>query len=236
MLEELVPTQVVCVETTQDHPIALFPQEQAVVAGAVEKRRLEFGTARWCARAALRGLGLPPTPIVPQQRGEPSWPPAVVGSITHCLGYRAAAVAFRRDVLTVGIDAEPNEPLPGGVFEAISLPEERQEHRRLGAVGDVCWDRLLFSMKESVYKAWYPVAHRFLDFNAATVHIDPERGAFTAKLHTQPARVAGLRVAGFTGRWVARDGLLVTAIAVLSPDPAPREGADATGSRSTAGQ
>ncbi|MGH3628882.1 MAG: hypothetical protein ACRDRL_15780, partial [Sciscionella sp.] len=27
----------------------------------------------------------------PPKRGAPAWPPGVVGSITHCAGYRAAA-------------------------------------------------------------------------------------------------------------------------------------------------
>ncbi len=195
---------------------SLFPEEWAAVAGAVEKRRREFSTARWCARLALRRLDLPPTPIVPGQRGAPNWPATVVGSITHCAGFRAAAVAHQRDLLTLGIDAEPNEPLPRGVFETISTPDERDEHRILGKGGSVCWDRMLFSIKESVYKAWYPVTHRFLDFNEATVHIDAERRTFYAELHAPPVHVSGLPVAAFTGRWAASEGLLVSAIAVPS--------------------
>jgi len=214
MIKELLPSQVACVETTGDHAVSLFPEELAAVAGAVEKRRREFGTARWCARAALHSLGLPPTPIVPGPRGAPSWPPAIVGSITHCAGFRAAAVAHQRDLVTLGIDAEPNEPLPHGVFEAISLPEERAQQRRFGAFGSVCWDRLLFSIKESVYKAWYPITHRFLDFDGAIVRIDPERGTFHAELRTPPAHVDGTRIAAFSGRWAATDSLLISAIAV----------------------
>ncbi len=216
MIEELLPPRVACVETTDDHVVTLFPEERAAVAGAVEKRRREFSTARWCARQALRRLDMPPTPIVPGRRGAPSWPAAVVGSITHCAGFRAAAVAHQRDLLTLGIDAEPNEPLSPGVFETISTPDERDEHRMLGKFGSVCWDRMLFSIKESVYKAWYPVTHQFLDFAEATVRIDTERRTFHAELHAPPAHVSGVRVAAFTGRWAASEGLLVSAIAVPS--------------------
>ncbi|HEY3692789.1 MAG TPA: hypothetical protein VGL46_21300 [Pseudonocardiaceae bacterium] len=61
--------------------------------------------------------------MVPGERRKPVWPPGVVGSLTHCTGYRAAAVAHRRGVLTVGIDAEPHEPLPQ--MSLVPLPSTR---------------------------------------------------------------------------------------------------------------
>lgn len=214
MLEELVPTCVICVESLEDREVALFPQEAAIIADAVPKRRHEFTTARWCARTALGKLGLAALPIVAGQRGEPLWPNQIVGSITHTTGYRAAAVARSSQILTVGIDAEPNEPLPVGVFESISLPEERRHIGKLDTAAGVSWDRLLFSMKESVYKAWYPITHRWLDFGEASVRVDPDGGTFTAGLLGGPFRAAGARIAAFDGRWVARGGLLVTAVSV----------------------
>ncbi|GAA5191282.1 4'-phosphopantetheinyl transferase superfamily protein [Rugosimonospora acidiphila] len=213
MLEELLPPSVSCRETREDREVPLFPAEQVIIANAVEKRRREFVTGRWCARFAMQQLGLPPTPIVPHgPQGEPSWPASIVGSITHCIGYRAAAVARRSDLMTLGIDAEPNEPLPGGVLEAVSLPSERSELARINGLDGVCFDRLLFSIKESIYKAWYPRTHKFLDFTDAAVSIVPHQGTFTARILAPPARIAGTRISGFTGRWLARDGLLLTAI------------------------
>lgn len=76
------------------------------------RRQREFATARSCARTALARLGVPPVPVLASPRGAPRWPAGVVGSITHCDGYRAAAVAYTRDVVSLGIDAEPDEPLP----------------------------------------------------------------------------------------------------------------------------
>ena len=74
--------------------------------------------------AALAGLGLPPGRSCAGARGAPQWPLGVVGSITHCDGYRAAAVARGRDLRTIGLDAEPDEPLPRACWSR-SLPEER---------------------------------------------------------------------------------------------------------------
>ncbi|GAA2552753.1 4'-phosphopantetheinyl transferase superfamily protein [Winogradskya consettensis] len=211
-LQALLPSSVVCVETTTDRDIELYPQERAAIERAVPKRQAEFTTARWCVRQALSRLGLPAAAVVPQERGAPGWPPPVVGSITHCPGFRAAALALRADVLSVGIDAEPNEPLPVGVYEAVSCARERADRVRLGHLG-VAWDRLLFSAKESVYKAWYPITHRSLDFTDVVVRIEPD-GTFEARQLVAPARVNGTTLSGFSGRWAARGGLIVTAVVV----------------------
>jgi hypothetical protein len=78
----------------------------------------------------------------------------VVGSITHCAGYRAAAVAPAGQVSGLGIDAEPSRALPPRLLARILRAEEmlalvELRHER----PTVCWDRLLFSAKEATYKA-----------------------------------------------------------------------------------
>jgi 4'-phosphopantetheinyl transferase EntD len=209
VIGDILPATVAAVERLDDPPdVVLFPEEEAVIARAADKRRREFTTVRYCARAALGLLGLPPSPIVPGQRGAPGWPEGVVGSMTHCAGYRAAALAHVRDIATLGIDAEVHEALPAGVLDLVSLPAERSRLRQLAAdEPGVCWDRLLFSAKESVYKAWYPLTRAWLDFAEADVVLE-RSGEFTATLLV-PAPVTG-----FTGRWLVRDGLMLTAIAV----------------------
>jgi enterobactin synthetase component D / holo-[acyl-carrier protein] synthase len=175
VIEKILPAAVACSEAFDDSPDAvLFPEEEAVISRAVEKRRREFRTVRLCARRALRELGLPPVAVLPGEHREPVWPPGVVGSMTHCTGYRAAAVAHSRDLVTVGIDAEPHEPLPMGVIEGIALDEELGRLVKLvAAKGAVCWDRVLFCAKETVYKAWFPLTHRWLGFQEANVTICP---------------------------------------------------------------
>jgi 4'-phosphopantetheinyl transferase EntD len=220
MLEDLVPPEVAVAETFADVPgTALFPEETAVVGRAVDKRRREFATVRACAREALAKLGLPPMPILPGLRGAPQWPAGLVGSMTHCEGYRAAAVSRAADVIALGVDAEPNGVLPDGVLDLISLPEERAMLSALasgppgqsGSSG-ARWDRLLFSAKESVYKAWFPLTHRWLSFEEAVVSIGPEDGTFTARLVVPGPVVNSRPLAVFEGRWLARNGLILTAI------------------------
>jgi 4'-phosphopantetheinyl transferase EntD len=216
VIEEILPAEVKAVEAYQDvHDAPLFAEEEAVVARAVDKRRREFTTARFCARAALARLGVPPVPILTGLRGAPTWPAGIVGSITHCAGYRACAVARACEVATIGLDAEPNEPLPNGVLDAVSVAEERSWLRALAAAAPgVCWDRLLFSAKEAVYKAWFPLTQRWLDFDQAVVTVDPVEMSFAARLLVPGPTVAGRQLSTLDGRWLSRNGLVVATIVV----------------------
>lgn len=218
MIAEVLPQLVSSAELFADPTdVVLFDAERAFVERAVDKRRKEFGTVRHCARLALAALGYQPAALLPGKRGAPQWPAGVVGSMTHCLGYRAAAVARDSDLHTMGIDAEPHHDLPSGVLSSVSLPQERAQLVALSlADRSVCWDRLLFSCKESVFKAWYPLTHRELDFEEASIVIDPTRRTFSARLLTTGPLVHGRRLQRFDGRWIVHDGLVLTAIAVLA--------------------
>ena len=223
MIEELLPGSVVTVEAYgHDEPenTWLYPEEEAVVAQAVRKRRREFAVVRSCARRAMDKLGVPPQPVLPGERGAPRWPAGLVGSMTHCDGYGAAALVRATDLASLGIDAEPDGPLPDGVLEAVALPAERE--RLLGLTHDhpaVHWDRLLFSAKESVYKAWFPLTRQWLDFSEADIEIgvdpgDRRHGSFRAELLVPGPLVGGRRLGHFDGRWAVGRGLMATAVTV----------------------
>jgi 4'-phosphopantetheinyl transferase EntD len=220
VIEAILPPEVVAEEAFGDLPdVVLFPEEEAVIARAVDKRRREFATARGCARAALARLDLPAVPIVPGLRGAPQWPDHVVGSITHCAGYRACVIARDRDIVTIGLDAEPHEALPAGVLGVVASDSEQARLAALAAARpDVCWDRMLFCVKESVYKAWFPLTRQWLDFEEADVDIDPDGQRFTARLLVDGPVVNGAALVGFEGRWLVSDGLIVTAIVIPRRD------------------
>ncbi|MGW7318786.1 4'-phosphopantetheinyl transferase family protein [Streptomyces sp. NPDC054854] len=226
MIETLLPGGVRASESFGPDPAAvLHPEEAALVATATQERREEFTTVRGCARRALAALGLPPTPVLPGRRNVPQWPAGVVGSMTHCAGYRAAVLARDTDLMAVGIDAEPDRPLPRGVLESIALPQELAWARTpsFGAAGP-CRDRLLFSAKEAVYKTWYPLVGTELDFEDAALSFRTDdgedaptgllSGTFRARVLRPGTDPDGRPVTTFTGRWLAHRGLVVTAITV----------------------
>jgi 4'-phosphopantetheinyl transferase EntD len=199
VIERILPHSAVAAELFTDETAELFPEEEAAIARAVGKRRREFTSVRVCARRALASLGYPPAPLVPGERGAPQWPEGIVGSMTHCDGYRGCVLARSADFASVGLDAEPNLPLPDGVEKMVSLPAERAHVAALAeSYPGTCWDRLLFCAKESVYKAWFPLTRAWLGFEQARVEFSPD-GGFTARVLIEAP------IRGFTGRWL-RDG------------------------------
>ncbi|RLK54137.1 4'-phosphopantetheinyl transferase family protein [Actinokineospora cianjurensis] len=215
MIEQILPAAAVAVEAFADPVEAvLLPEEEPFVAKAVDKRRREYTTVRHCARVALARLGRAPAPILPGEKGAPQWPDGVVGSMTHCAGYRAAVLAESAHLTTVGIDAEPHVALPDGVLDAVSLPDERDHLADLARrAPEVHWDKLLFTAKESVYKSWFPLTRKWLGFSDARLRLS-EDGTFTAALLVPGPTVNGTELTGFTGRWTTGDGLVIAAIAL----------------------
>jgi len=184
----------------------LFPEELALVASAVEKRRLEFARGRQCARAALRRLGFADSPLLSGSQREPLWPTGVVGSITHTHGLCVAAVGRQSSYAGVGIDVEPAAPLQRPVAERVATEAEMSALRSLPPLLAA---RLIFSAKEAFYKCQFYRTRQFLGFFDVSLELEPE-GDFAARLLID----AGPLAAGdcFRGRWREQDGFLFTAV------------------------
>lgn len=226
MVEELVPAEVAALDVFGDvcsH--RLFAAERAVVDGAVASRVGEFTTVRWAAAQCVRRLGHEPGPLLPGRLGAPRWPHGLVGSLTHCRGYRAAVVAPASSVSGLGIDAEPDAPLPERVLAHVASAGERRHLAALRSADPaVRWDRLLFCAKEAFYKVWSPAMGTWLGFDEAEAVFHPadpalpERG-FAVRLtaasasRRRPWPAGGSGFPAVRGRWLAGRGILVTAIA-----------------------
>jgi 4'-phosphopantetheinyl transferase EntD len=196
--------------------------ELAAVQAAAPGRRREFCTVRVLARRALERLApndrqlFAAHPLVPGPRGAPTWPAGIIGSMTHCADYRAAAVAWSGEYAAIGLDAELNRELPSAVQDLVCGPEERamlEELQRRDA--HVAWSAVLFSAKESVYKAWYPLMGTWLDYRDVSVRIDRERRTFRARLEGRLG-VGGVRLlrtrtmSGLVGSWLVDESLVLT--------------------------
>jgi 4'-phosphopantetheinyl transferase EntD len=196
---------------------AMYPAEAVLVARAGARRRREFGTVRHCARNALRSLGAPDVALLPDADGVPVWPDGVIGSLTHCDGYRGAAVARTEQIRGLGIDAEPHDALPDRVRELVLRDEEQARSRTLTAVWpDVHWDRVVFCAKEAVYKAWFPPTRQWLGFSDVSISLGVD-GGLQADL--RPGRIAaGRRMPErLAGRWLVGRGLVVVAAWIAAP-------------------
>ena len=219
LISRLLPGPIRSVEVFADIPDApVFPEEEALIASAVERRRAEFATTRACAHLALDRLGIARAPILRGEAGEALWPEGIVGSLTHCEGYRAAAVARREFVAALGIDAEPSVRLPPGVLSLVALPREQAMVDELTKASDlpseICWDHLLFSAKESVFKAWSTLTGMWLGFRDVRLTLDPD-GPFTTCFHIAVPKSARA-LSGIEGRWLVSRGLILTT-AIVPP-------------------
>jgi 4'-phosphopantetheinyl transferase EntD len=217
MMDRLLPAWVAVAEATEaDWNARLLPEEAAPVARAVDRRRREFAAGRACARRALAGLGFEPGPIPSGRDRAPVWPAGVIGSITHCPGYCAAAVARLGDLLGLGIDAEVNRPLPQGVGEIVCTERELawSEAQDCDAMP---WRTVIFSAKESVYKAWQPLTGEWLGYLDAELSIDQARGCFEATLLVAPHAALGRDFAGFRGRFAVTPDHVLTAATLPTP-------------------
>ncbi|WP_443321309.1 4'-phosphopantetheinyl transferase family protein [Streptomyces sp. 7N604] len=189
-------------QTAEDVAETAHPEEETHLAGAPRARLVEFRTARWCARHSLRLLGAQAGAILPGKHGEPQWPPGFVGSLTHCTGLRAAAVASSKDVVALGIDAEEARALPPGVEGFIADESERKHLRHLEQESlTVSWGMVLFCCKEAIFKLWHPATGAWLSFRDVRVTLRHDQRFDVRLLSTVPLVLNGDRTLHLEGQW-----------------------------------
>jgi 4'-phosphopantetheinyl transferase EntD len=180
VIQQILPARAIGVSTNGGAATtALLPSEARFVAGTSRRRQQEFAAGRSCAREALTQLGWPGFAILVGPDREPKWPPGVIGSITHCPGYCAAAVAPSGELVGLGIDAEPNVAVDADLRLRVAHSDELAGVGRTAGVDAAV---LIFSAKESAFKAWYPLTHHWLDLLDVRVRVDLERRMFEVRL------------------------------------------------------
>jgi 4'-phosphopantetheinyl transferase EntD len=138
--------------------LALLPEELDTFASGVVKVRRASGAARIVARELMLQLGHAQRAVPRSASGMPIWPTGIVGSLAHDFEVSVAAIALEREFSSLGVDVEPAEALDSDLLDFVVTENER---RNIG--DDPCRGRLFFSIKESVYKAVYPLDGTFLD-------------------------------------------------------------------------
>ncbi|MCC8976963.1 4'-phosphopantetheinyl transferase family protein [Bradyrhizobium brasilense] len=149
----------------------LYASEVMSMGRAVAKVRRESGAARVAARTLLGQLGFAPMAIPKTRSGVPLWPAGVVGSLAHHDTVAAAAIAGTKRIAALGVDIEPNEPLPENLIELIATPTERRMYDL-----HTLKRRDLFVLKEAVYKACFPMDRQFLEFQDVEINIFARSG------------------------------------------------------------
>lgn len=209
MMERILPQESYCVSTMDlSGPYELLLEERQLLQRASEKRWRDFSAGRQCARDAICKMGQASLPILADNNRMPRWPKGIVGSITHCHEYCAAAVAYQSMYVGIGIDAERHRAIDDRLLRYISLPEERDHLASLPE--DRNWRLLLFSAKESVYKTFYSIRLRRLRFHDVLICFDRKSSGFSARLAQNDQEDASLLLS-FEGRFTVVNDLYLTA-------------------------
>ncbi len=174
-----------------DHSNSLKDVERLAISNAGPTRVQEFSTGRWLARRLLHDLDVHSGSISVGLDRAPVWPTGTVGSISHGGGFCAVAVARRSAHRSLGIDIEPHRSVEPELWDEICTDDELawlREHSAAAVLGTV-----MFSAKESVYKAVHPLIDEMLEFRDVELRIDPERQIFSCQiLHPAGAAVPEL--------------------------------------------
>ena len=212
-LKDLFSSSVAITETRNAKIDASFLSlaERTYLENVSQNRKREFIAGRFCAHEAMVLANITAKHIQIGEKGEPIWPSNIVGSITHSHGYAAAAVARKSDILSLGIDAEVDEPLSSKVLRRISNDQEHQWAKTVGGTLVQHPGKVLFSAKEATYKAWYPITHEWLGFKEALINFHDQGNTFTVHIQKNGP------IKEMHGKYMIREDVIVTAIEVPSP-------------------
>ncbi|MCD6007303.1 4'-phosphopantetheinyl transferase family protein [Halomonas sp. IOP_31] len=183
---------------------------------AASKRQLEFLAGRLCAREALNALtGEPHVPVIGAGKA-PHWPAGTVGSITHGGDLAAALVARVECWRGIGQDAEAllGEARAERLAPQILTPAERHWLETLPTERRGEFITLAFSLKESLFKALFPlVGVRFYFQDAELTGWDPARHRATLRLTTTLSD-EWLAGRALTGHYATLEHYLLSVIAI----------------------
>lgn len=154
---------------------------------AVNKRKSEFVAGRYLAGKALKVLGADQTTVGIGANREPLWPSRFIGSISHTKGFAICAVANSNDETIVGLDVENyiEEKTARNIADSILIKPEYEFVNTI-ANPNAAVLTLIFSAKESLFKALHPEVGHYFGFEAAqTKTIDFESGTIVLELVQQ---------------------------------------------------
>ncbi len=137
-----------------------------VPVSALPARRTEFATGRALARRCLVTLGQKPQRIERGPDRAPIWPEGLTGSISHTAGLTMAVVWAPPEVSGsgIGIDVEQLGRVEQTIFSTVFTAQEREMLSRCSAQERDFLATGLFSAKEALFKAQYPLTQRFIDY------------------------------------------------------------------------
>jgi enterobactin synthetase component D len=185
---------------------------------ATAKRKIQYLAGRACACRAIERLKPAESVQAPQRDADgcPVWPQGLVGSISHTDAFATAAVALRSQAIALGVDAEAvmSEEAAAEVAGLVASEDETRRVAELASLARPAALTLVFSAKESLFKALYPPTRRPFDYlDCEIARLDSRERRFVVRLST-PFDVFG--AAEYAGRYEFANGEVRTGFLVAS--------------------
>ena len=173
------------IRRTSDADEARLHADEVALLGpnAVDRRRRYFALGRAAAHDALGELGIDGVAVGRGAAGEPVWPRGVVGAIAHAGDVAVGLVGWTREYAGLGVDVE--ELARGPSPRAARLVCRPAEMEWADVESGTRRLTMLFSAKEAVFKAVFPLERVWLGFGDAELTWVPERCGFDARLLKQ---------------------------------------------------
>ncbi len=196
----------------------LFSVLKVDLPGSIAKRgmsrKADYLAGRYCAVYSLNRLGVHGFSVVPDDHGCPCWPVGVAGSISHSAG-TAVAVACRNDgIQGIGIDIESISTKSAAIItEGILCSREKKLLSNVPAPpAEIAV--LMFSIKESFYKAAFPSVRAYIDFDAVVIEeIDVSEKTFRLTIAEDLSETL-IKDSSYSGRFVVRNGCVITLLII----------------------
>ena len=167
------PNTCVAILPISDYSDRLIGSEIVEAGHMKPLRKNAFSSGRYAVHLAQNELGLEPSEILAIGR-RPIWPAGQVGAITHSNDFAAAIVSC--DLLSVGLDIERLGRIKEKLYDKFFTPSE------LASINDMTdWEveTIIFSAKESIYKAIYFIVQRYVKFKEVELTLNAEDSSFS---------------------------------------------------------
>ncbi len=205
LLDGLLPVDtVVDISLGTPDSFVLHPEEQALTRPMANKRLADFRASRYVASQALSQIGYNNFPVLINQHRGPVWPLGVVGSLSHCDGIALAVVNSESAVQSIGVDIESYSAMAPNLYRMICDEQELQHLQQFAQPGLMA--KVIFSVKESIYKCLNPLLKQWIDFKDVSIELDPVARKYKAipnnKINAQ------LNIDSIYGEWLVESEYL----------------------------
>ena len=130
-----------------------------------------------------------------------------MGAITHSTDFAAAILSC--DVLSVGLDIERLGRIKEKLYDKFFTPSELAS---INEVTDLEVETIIFSAKESIYKAIYFIVQRYVNFKEGELTLNPGNSTFSVSYIGE--NMMSLRNLETRGYWSVCKDHVLTAVEI----------------------